>query len=196
MNPIDVTGLSEDGRKIVDCLVTYFDNVLKAKTELIDKMNIRIRHLESRIEKLEEVQDEACAYDRRDTLVMSGNVPPVSANENCKDIIRDLLTSRANLVIDANDISMAFRVGSKPKRQGPDKRNIIFKMVRRDLKSDIRDACKSATPDIYVNESLTPVRDKIFFVLRKAKKSFPQIIHHCRTFDGNVCISPPFDTYA
>ena len=91
-------------------------------------------------------------------------------------------------MINAHDISSAHRIGAKPRRQGPDTRKIMFKLVRRDLKRDILGACRSAKPDFFVNESLTPTRDKIYFILRKAAKKYPNLIHHCRTFDGNVTV--------
>jgi len=67
-------------------------------------------------------------------------------------------------------------------------RKILFKLVRRDLKADILNACRNARPDFYVNESLTPSRDKIYFILRKAARKYPEKIHHCKTFDGNVTV--------
>jgi len=185
---LDVAGMSEDGKKIVRYLTAYFDSLLKSKLDKMDDMKAHIQSLESRIQKLEESADDASAYERRDTLIMSGNVPPVLPGEDCKKIVIDLLKNGCNLIIGPQDISVAHRVGSKPKRQGPDLRKIMFKLVRRDLKTDILGACKSSRPDFFINESLTPIRDKIFFILRKATKKYPRIIHHCKTFDGNVTV--------
>jgi len=185
---LEVEGLSEDGKKIVRCLTSYFDSVLKSKLDQIDSMRNHIQSLESRIHKLEDAADEASAYERRDTLIMSGNIPPCRRDDDCKSIIIDLLKSKTNLVIRGEDVSVAHRIGSKPKVQGPDKRRIMFKLVRRDLKSDILDACRASRPDFFINESLTPLRDRIYYVLRKANKKYPNVIHHCKTFDGNVAV--------
>ena len=52
-----------------------------------------------------------------------------------------------------------------------DRRNIIVKLLRRDLKSEIFLACKAKKPKFYANESLTPVRNSIMFALRKIRRS-------------------------
>jgi len=185
---INVDDLSEDGKKIVMCLVTYFDSLLKDKQSDIDAMATRVDFLESRIQKFEETIDDAAAFEKRDTLILSGNIPKVTTDENCKQIVVNLLKNRTKFVISKDDISVSHRIGAKPRRQGADVRKILFKLVRRDLKTDILNACKSAKPDFYVNESLTPVRDRIYFHLRKITKDNPAVIHHCKTFDGNVTV--------
>jgi len=193
---VDISDLSEDGKKIVRCLTSYFDSLLRSKLRQIDTMETHIRTLETRVQRLEEVVDDAAAYERRDTLIISGNVPRVVAGENCKAIVTNMLRDRVQLVVSDVDISLAHRIGTKSKKQGPDVRRIMFKLVRRDLKNDILNACKSIRPDFYINESLTPNRDKIYFILRKAAKKYPKVIHHCKTFDGNVVVflQPPMQT--
>jgi len=119
---------------------------------------------------------------------VSGNIPQVEAGEDCKSIVTNMFKNKINLIIHSNDISSAHRIGPKSRKQGPDMRKIMFKLVRRDLKSDILNACKSTRPDFYVNESLTPNRDKIYYILRTAAKKYPHLVHHCKTFDGNVTV--------
>jgi len=60
MTPSDINmdDLSEDGKKIVRCLVTYFDSLLKDKLVEIDVMKTRIVSLESRVRKFEETLDD------------------------------------------------------------------------------------------------------------------------------------------
>ena len=55
-----------------------------------------------------------------------------SANENSKLIIQDQLRRYVRLNTNENEISTAHRIGRKPAR-GEDKRNLIFKLCRRDL---------------------------------------------------------------
>jgi len=100
----------------------------------------------------------------------------------------DLLKNKTNFIIHKDDISVSHRIGAKPKKQGPDLRKIMFKLVRRDLKPDILNACKSIKPDFYVNESLTPIRDRVYYLLRKVAKNNPKVIHHCKALDGNVTV--------
>ena len=119
---------------------------------------------------------------------MSGNVPNVRPDEDCKQIVTDMLKDKIRLNEDKSQISVSHRVGSKPKRQGPDNRKILFKLVQRDLNSDILSACRQFKPDVYINESLTPTRDKVYYVLRKVAKKFPLVIHYCKTLEGNVTV--------
>ena len=126
-------------------------------------------------------------YIRRDNLIMSGiNLPTASLSENSKLIIQDQLRLHTNLNVNVNDISIAHRIGRKPV-SGPDKRNIIFKLCRRDIVPDIFRACKEHKPPFFVNSSLTPLRSKIFFALRQLKRVFPNIIKSCQSnLNGDI----------
>ena len=125
-------------------------------------------------------------YERKDTLIISGpTLPPVRNGEKCKDIVRELLRTHTNLLINDGDISIAHRIGKKPSAT-PDKRNIIFKLCRRDLVGEIFSACRERQPPFFVNCSLTPTRNKVFYGVRQLKKKFPSIIKRCRTLNGDI----------
>ena len=130
-------------------------------------------------------------YERRDTLIMSGpSLPLSSATENSKLVIHTLLREHLQLNINPDDISVAHRLGKKP-QASPDRRNIIFKLCRRDLASEILNACKqfrnsNGRQPLYINESLTPLRSKVFYGLRLLKRKFPAIIKSCRSQTGNI----------
>lgn len=192
MSSLDTSELSAESKRIVCCLIRYLDDklghLMTSKFQQLDSMQSTINSLQSRIEKMEDEFDSASAYERRDLLVISGEVPNHTIGENCREIVRDLLKNETNLNVDAGDISIAHRIGAKLKKQGPDQRSIMFKLVRRDLKSDILHACRTNKPKFFVNESLTPIRNRILYALRRAKKKFPSHIHHCRSFDGNVTV--------
>ena len=127
--------------------------------------------------------------ERKDTLIFSGQgIPEVTAGENCTAIVKDIVKNKLQLEIRVNDISTAHRLGKKVSNQQPDKRNIIIKLCRRDQKSDILNACRQLKPDIYINESLTPIRGTIMYVLRKARRQFPRIITGCYSRDGRVFV--------
>ena len=82
---------------------------------------------------------------------------------------------------------MARRIGVKPNIQGEDKRNIMFKLCDRDVKQNILKSCKVVKPKkFYINESLTPLRNTILYVMRKAKKKHPSLINSCNSSDGCV----------
>ena len=85
-------------------------------------------------------------------------------------------------------------MGKKPISQGPDKRQIIAKLCRRDLKPDIFHACKTIKPkDLFINEHLTPVRKTILYVLRSAKRRYGDLISGCNSIEGRVYVwlKPP-----
>ena len=83
-------------------------------------------------------------------------------------------------------ISTAHRLGRKPANQTQDKRSLIVKFVRRDLKHDLLKASRQQAkpPRIYVAESLTPPRQSIFYALRRMKKA--KMIQGCNSYEGRV----------
>ena len=53
------------------------------------------------------------------------------------------------------------------------------------MKVDILNAARQVKPEnFFVNECLTPTQKAIGYVLRKAKKEFPNIVSGSTTFDG------------
>ena len=82
----------------------------------------------------------------------------------------------------------------KKASHGPDRRDIIVKFCRRDSKNDLVAASRRVKANqFFINESLTPLRQTIAFVLRKAKREFPEKISGSTTLDGKnyVWIQPP-----
>ena len=128
-------------------------------------------------------------------MIISGKtVPPVNKDEDCKSLARELIRKNLNYVVSPTDISTVHRLGEKKASQGPDRRDIIVKFCRRDSKSDLVAASRRAkAKDFFINESLTPLRQTIAFILRKAKKEFPEKISGSSTLDGKnyVWIPPP-----
>ena len=179
----DISELSEDGKRIV---LAIREEMQKVKDELLDQLSIKTKEiaelsnevatLKERVGRLEERVEEAEAYERRDTLVISGkNVPPVVPGENCVPLVCDLLKSALKLNVSKTDFSTAHRIGSKPVNQQLDNRSIIMKLCRRDIKADILNACRQLKPrDLYMNESLTPTRSTIMYMLRSAMKKSTQ----------------------
>ena len=82
-----------------------------------------------------------------------------------------------------DEVSVSHRLGSPPKT-GQDKRAIIAKFCRRDIKMDILKSTKNVKPaNLFINESLTPICRTIHFILRKARKKYPNIISGISTYD-------------
>ena len=198
----DEAELSEDGKLIVmileqkmDAIVTKLTDEIGKRDERIDQLEQEVNRLKVNMRRMEDSLDEADAYERRDTLILSGkDIPPAVVGEVPSEVACDIVKHRLKINIKSTDLSTAHRLGPKPKTQGPDRRNIIIKLCRRELKHDLITACKKyKPPNIFINESLTPTRNSIFFTLRQAKKKYPNKIAACSTHDGKVCawIEPP-----
>ena len=91
-------------------------------------------------------------------------------------------------------MSVAHRLGKKPATQAPDRRNLIAKFCRRDIKHDLLKACRAMKPpNLFINESLTKTRNTALFGLRQARKKYPKVVAGCGSTDGRVYawIKPP-----
>ena len=166
---------------------------LQDKTAQIEALTNEVTCLKKKINKLEEKTDDAEAYERKDVLVFSGEgIPSVEIGENCTALVCDLTEKQLKLKINNSDISTSHRVGRKPANQSIDRRNIIVKLCRRDLKNDILSACRNIKPNFYVNESLTPVRSSILYVLRQARRKKNRL-SGCSSIGGRVFawVAPP-----
>ena len=172
----------------------FFDK-LKQKDEQIAELRSEVSSLKTIVHKLEDQLDDNDAYERRDTLIFSGSsLPTANENENCAEIIRNLAQEKLRIILPQDGISACHRLGTKSSTQRPDNRPIITKFCQRNVKTDVLMAArKLRSPQIFVNESLTPPRQTIFYVLRKAKKEFPGLISGCSTRDGRVYawLKPP-----
>ena len=146
-----------------------------------------VEQLKKHVMKLEEKIEDNDSYERRDTLVLSGSaIPPASNMENCPDIVCKFIS--------ASDISVSHRLSTKSSSQRTPKKDIIVKFCRRNTKLDVLNSCRKSKPNnLFVNEFLTPSRQTIAYVLRKAKREFPHLISGSTSFDGKVFawIKPP-----
>ena len=134
--------------------------------------------LNEKISSLEDKVDATDAYERRDCVILSGAVPPVSPNENTRQVTVDIINAKyRNLNISPNDISVCHRLQAKrPSPNGSrNPPNIYVKFVRRDTKRELIKASKGQARDaqnkLFANESLTPKRTAILQTLLKIKKN-------------------------
>ena len=120
-----------------------------------EKFNCKIELLEKRIGHLEDKLDAQDNYSRRDTLVVFGNIPEFTVGENSSQIVQNLICTKLEVDVGSEDISVAHRLGKKP-IEGVDRRSIIFKLCRREMKSNILRACRSKKPPFYINKVRYP----------------------------------------
>ena len=189
----DLNLTSKDSKVLVPALITFLQNFERKFEQMFNEIkedfqsklnesNSKVKSLEEevsvlngKVKEMERLVDDADAYQRRDTLIFSGSaIPEVTSMENCTTLLQDTLRTRLNFNLPTNEINTVHRLGPKPRSQDPDKRSIILKLCRRDLKRDILSASKNqnrgAATRLFANESLTRPRRKIFQTLRNIKR--------------------------
>lgn len=176
-------------------VVADFEGKLAAKDSLLDELSTEVVNLKKKVLTLENKLDDQEAYERRDTVILSGSdVPLATDKEDSSKVVSDLIKDKVGYHLRTSEISVAHRLGPKPLNQAPDRRKFIVKICRREVKNDLLRVCRSVKPaNIYVNESLTKVRSTVLYGLRQAKKKFPSIISGCGSSEGQVIawIKPP-----
>lgn len=190
---IDVSGLSEEVKIIVTMLSDKLDRIIERldeRDEKINELEIENATLRRDLTRLEERLDDIENNERKCDVILSGDAVPVaSAGENTQTIGVELFKRRINYNLPMDSILTAYRVGSKPATQAPDRRNILMKLKSHEVKSDIMQACRTSKPSgLFVKENLTASRSKILFSLRQLRKKCPDRIDYCGSRDGRVFI--------
>ena len=166
--------------------------LLATKTGVIESLTSEVDILKNRVASLEENLDSADAYERRDTVIISGSIPPNVQGEITSNVAIGLISEKLGLRIQTTDISTAHRLprrSNAQQTQGSKPPSIIIKLCRRDLKRNLIHASKQQPKQshdkIFVNESLTPQRSAILRTLIRMKRGHP-IIKGVTTQDGRV----------
>ena len=196
--PVIIKALQDMQNKFteeIESVKRSFMEVCSEKDKKISDLSLEVDSLKRKAEKMEDQIDESDQYERRDTLIISGDsLPESSSDEDCTRIICQAVQEKLNYIVSPTEISVAHRLGPKSSSQRPDKRKIIAKFCRRNTKKDLLAAARRVKPNnLYINESLTAQRQTICFALRKAKKDYPNKISGVSTVDGRVFVwvKPP-----
>ena len=184
---IDQAKLPVNTKEIFSVLMEFLFEIVKEKDETISEFKGRVDRLEDEVETLKLKLDESDQYNRRETIVFSGEIPPETPNENTKEKVLKLLDEQADLKIDPREISTAHRIGNTSST-GTGSRKIVVKFCRRDVVEEVFSACRSKKPSFYANCSLTPTRGKIFYAVRKLKTSHPNVIKSYSAARGEVAV--------
>ena len=195
--PIDILAsnpmLSEESKLIISAIKEIIKNmknelqvVIESRNEEVKQLKGEVFELKKEVSSLKALVDDADAYERKDTVIISGpNIPHSTPGENSSEVVRKLIKDHLKINLSADGISTAHRLGQKSMNQAVDKRSFIVKLVRRDLKYDLISASKNQNPRrIYVTESLTPTRRTIFNALRKMKAA--KLIKRCSSYDDLI----------
>ena len=111
--------LSDESQKIVTAIVAKMETLKTELFEALAERDKRIEALEREVDtlktavcKLEDKIEDAEAYERRDTVVVSGDAVPVAhVGENCANIVSQLVKENLKLEMTPTAISVAHRLG-------------------------------------------------------------------------------------
>ena len=197
LSKIDKSKLSIETKEIFNIIINIFTTIQRDKDDEIKILQKDLKEtknllssceskLTKEIEDLKNKQDEKDQNDKRDTLIITGpEMPRFQMGENLKNTVQDMFQQKMNFRIGVEDISTVYRLGPKPTSQ-EDRRPIIFRVNNRDLVPQIYRACRQQKPPFFVNQSLTPLRSKIFYSIRQLKRKFPSKIDGCRNSEGRL----------
>ena len=171
-------------------------SVCKAKDAKIGQLQETCLSLQTNVSLLQDKLDATEAYERRDTIILSGGIPPLADAVSTKNVAINIIREKFKDVnIEPNDISVAHRLQSKPSAsQSPKPPNIYVKLVRRDLKQELIMASKKQPKQnpnkVFVNESLTRQRSAVLQTLLRIKRS-TDAIKGVTSVDGQVYAYTP-----
>ena len=205
--PILIKLFGEFREHVVSDLKANFEaSVADIKSECLAACQVKdakITHLETfcqnlqdKVLSLEDKMDAAEAHGRKDSVIISGAVPPLTQGETTKQVAVDLIKSKFPAVdIRPNDVSISHRL--QPKRSNAHVMkppNIYVKLCRRDLKQELIRASKNqpkeSTDKIFLNESLTKQRSAVLQTLLKIKKNH-NVLKGVTSMDGDVYAYTP-----
>ncbi|XP_046674631.1 uncharacterized protein LOC124363424 [Homalodisca vitripennis] len=160
-------------RKTVDSQ----SEALNKYKDLYEQLLFEHKRLQIKIVELEARQDEAEQYSRLNTIEIHG--VPEKENENVFSLVQQVGNS-LNIQVKEEMVDVCHRLGGK---SGERPRGIVVKFTRRIVKEEFLQKRRvkrnlntsdigfpSLTSVMYINESLTPTRRRIFNEVRSIKK--------------------------
>lgn len=183
------TSLSKSNKELVLFMAKLFDKNFTKLEQTIKLKDQKIEELEKRIDVLEnKIIDFDCS-ERRDDIILSGpGLPCATDGEHTKTKVCEVLKNKLRITIKPEEIRSAFRLGTKKRTQGDDRRSFMVKLYNHSTKIEIIKACRTMKTNIYANDNLPPERKLLYDDLRKIRKDNPTKIKHLFTVDGVICI--------
>lgn len=198
---VDCGDISDESRKIVELLSSKLEGAVSELKAILELKDSKINKLESELasmkrewqdlrEKVEDIEN----FQRRDSLVISGEgIPAAAPAERTTEVVRAVVRSHLKVELGDGDVLEAYRTGLRG-TQDPGRGQIVVKLRHHSLREDLVRTSKTVRPaNVFINENLTPMRSKILYTLRQAKRRFPDKINGCGSRNGQVYawIKPP-----
>ena len=113
---LPVDGIIGAMRAELDDFKSEMRSLLREKEEKVTRLKLsEVSDWRVKVLKLEVKLDDTDAYERRDTIVFSGEgIPENTQGENCSAIVCDLLRDKLNLNVSNSDLSTCHRLGKRP----------------------------------------------------------------------------------
>ena len=162
---------------------------MKENDEKIEQLEQKLCSLKQENRSLGRRIDDLENENHQNTIILSGDaVPPGTATgKNCSNVVSNLMRDRLKIMLLADSILTAYRIGAKPANQSPDRRRIVAKLSHREQRRDILKACRmSKPPGLFINESLTPTCSELLFSIRQIKRQYPNRIAACGSLNGRI----------
>lgn len=193
--------LSKEGNQIVSLLSAKIDALidkLNARDVVIERLTNENAAFQERVSKLEDRIEHLEATNCSSNVVLSGReLSRLPTGDTLEQSAIIMLRDKLQYELSPSKVTSVYRLGARPQNQSPDSRSIMIKLLDIDTKKDIVSACRTVKPpDLYANDDLTPIRAKILYTLRKARRGYPTKISSCGSHDGRVFLylKPPNPT--
>ena len=188
------TSFTETNSKVASnsTKIKDIETALEAEEEKQSLIDGHISALQEEVRKLRAALDDQDAYVRRESPILSGDaIPAVKANEDCKQLAREIIKKELNLPNNNQEIliSTAHRMGAPPSPDSRklDKRSIVVRFCQRDIKHQVYTAGRQKkVKDLYFNESLTKTRKEVHTAIRRIKKECGELVTGVSTHNGRV----------
>lgn len=161
-------------------LETELHDVIQPLTDKIDKLTSRQNESDLKLDDLEQ-------YGRRHSVRING--VPETDRENTDFLVCDFLGNELGIEVDPIEIDRSHRLGPK---SGNNPRPIAVKFLNYRLKEHVYSNRRHLRKGLYINESLTKARSKLFYQARQLKKQ--NIIKETWTKDGKIFIKQKDDS--
>ena len=177
-------------KQILKDMQQDFEKKFAEQATVTQKLTDEVRALKSQVQKLEDQAEEKDTASRQDTIVLSGaSLPDATNNEDCRITVTNVLREKLTVNLQSSEIAEAYRPGKPVIPGNANSRKFMAKLKDCDARKDILASARVYKPsNFYVSENLTPQRQKIAYVLRQARKKFPEVIFGTTTRNGAPCV--------
>ena len=173
-----LVGIPEVKARLLSHLLPTLENQI---SHIVQPINEKINQLNEKLVESDLRTDDLEQYGRRHSLRISG-IPEVD-KEKTDLLICEFLHKELEIDIEPVEIDRSHRLGEK--KQGYN-RPIAVRFINYRLREYIYTNRRYLRPGLYINESLSKGRSKLFYKARQMKKQ--RLITDTWTRDGNIFV--------